>query len=95
MAGLSEYSSDKLMKMNEPQLKQALLKYKQDFMPLWKIGLFVGYHGFALTGMYYYAMKLRGKRVEPSLKNRHNLTVFKMFRKGSVHAVPHSIVSFS
>lgn len=93
MVDLSEYSSDKLMKMNEPQLKQALEKYKKEQMPLWKIGVVVGYHGFALAGMYYYAMKLRGKRVEPSFKNRHQLTVINMFRKGSVHAVLSSLFS--
>jgi hypothetical protein len=64
-------------------------------MPLWKIGLFVGYHGFALTGMYYYAMKLRGKRVKPSFNNRHALTVINMFRKGSLHAVLLALFSFS
>lgn len=62
-------------------------------MPLWKVGLFVGYNGLALTGMCYYAMKLRGKRVQPSLKNKHNLTVFNMFRKGSIHAVIILLVS--
>jgi hypothetical protein len=87
MADLNEYSSEKLMQANEIELKQLLSKYKQEQMPLWKFGLFVGYNALALVGMYHYGVKLRGKRVEPSIKNIKKLTIANLFMKGVKHSV--------
>jgi hypothetical protein len=92
MADLSKYSSERLMKANEKELQLILKEYKAEHMPPWKFGMFVGYNAVALSGMYFYGVKLRGKRVEPSLKNNKQLTIPRLFSKGVQHGVVHSLV---
>ncbi len=87
MVDLSKYSSEKLMKANEKELKEILKEYKQEHMPLWKFGLFVSYNAVALAGMYFYAVKLRGKRVTPSLANRSKFTISNLLSQGTKHGV--------
>jgi hypothetical protein len=84
---LSKYSSERLMSANELELKSILQEYKKEHLPLWKFGLFVGYNAVSLAGMYYYGVRLRGERVEPSLKERSRFTIPNLFRKGVTHSV--------
>jgi hypothetical protein len=84
---LSAYSSERLMQANEVQLKAILQEYKKEHLPLWKFGLFVGYNAVSLVGMYFYGVKLRGERAEPSLKHVHKFTIANLFRKGVTHSV--------
>lgn len=56
-------------------------------MPPWKFGLFVSYNALSLVGMYFYGVKLRGKRVAPSFANRDKLTIANLFSKGMQHGV--------
>lgn len=70
MPDLSKYSSEILMRADEKQLKDILRRYKEEHLPLWKVGLFIAYNGLSLVGMYFYGVKLRGKRVAPSILYR-------------------------
>lgn len=56
-------------------------------MPPWKFALFIGYNAAALVGTYFYGVKLRGKRVPPSIKNLKALSIGKLFSKGVQHGV--------
>jgi hypothetical protein len=85
---LSKYSSERLMRANEVELRTILQEYKAEHLPLWKFGLFVGYNALSLVGMYAYGVKLRGARVEPSLKERGRFTIPQLFKKGATHSVP-------
>lgn len=60
-------------------------------MPPWKFGIFLGYNAAALVGIYFYGVKLRGKRVQPSLKNLKTLSIDKLFVKGVKHGVCSSL----
>lgn len=87
MDELSKYSSERLMLLDEVQLRAVLQEFKQEQLPLWKFGLFVGYNAVSLTGMYFYGVRLRGKRLEPSLQHTRQLTVAALFRRGLTHSV--------
>lgn len=84
---LSKYSSERLMSANEVELKAILQEYKQEHLPLWKFGIFVGYNAVSLVSMYAYGVRLRGERVEPSLKERSKFTIPNLFKKGVTHSV--------
>lgn len=45
--------------------------------------------------MYFYGVRLRGKRVEPSLQHNNKFTVANLFRKGLTHSVIHRSLSLS
>lgn len=87
MADLTDYASEKLMAANERELRDLLKRYKEEHLPLWKFGLFIAYNGAALAGMYFYGVKLRGKRMEPSLLNREKYTIANLFSRGVQHSV--------
>lgn len=75
------------MRADEVQLRAILQEFKQEQLPLWKFGLFVGYNAASLAAMYFYGVRLRGKRLEPSLQNNGQLTVARLFRRGLTHSV--------
>lgn len=83
------------MRANEVELKSILQEYKAEHLPLWKFGLFVGYNALSLAGMYVYGVKLRGSRVEPSMKERGRFTIPQLFRKGVTHSVSSPLLSSS
>ena len=75
------------MKMNERELKTALDKYKEQELPFWKFGIFVGYHAFFFIALQRYGLWLRGPQVSASFKNLHKYTIGNMLIKGTKHAV--------
>lgn len=75
------------MRADEVQLRGILQDFKQEQLPLWKFGLFVGYNAVSLAAMYFYGVRLRGRRLEPSLQNNSQLTVANLFRRGLTHSV--------
>ena len=83
------------MAADEVELKAILQEYKAEQLPLWKFGVFVGYNALSLVGMYAYGVRLRGARVEPSLRERGKFTIPNLFKRGAAHSVTHSICRWS
>ena len=82
------------MKANETELKKILEKYKEEQLPFWKFGIFVGYHAFAFTALVKYASWLRGPKVKSSTKSKSQFGLGAICLKGSKHAVFKIVFSY-
>jgi hypothetical protein len=56
---------------------------------MWKTAALIGYNLFALTGMFFYGVKLRGKRLTAGqmTKKPEQLGTLNLFIQGSKHGV--------
>ena len=87
MPEFSKYSSERLMRANEVEMQQILAEFKKEHLPMWKLGLFAGYHFVALAFFLAYGKALRGKQVEPSPVPRGDFSLASLVRKGTKHSV--------